>query len=716
MKKITSFLLVLLIAMVVKAQTTTTYDFEDGVALFTADSRITTAVESELGYDGSKAVSFTCSHNAQNGYSFAHYDFTSLVGNPKIIAFSFQYYNTDGGRAILSIGDASVRGTTGNSSKGTYSNQGAIFALGSNKNYALINGISKSKSSFCNKWLNVSVTVNVIDKTYSYSIKESATETELASEENIAYYSSDALTCTQIDLFGYINNSKCAYIDNLRITVTPDERSYADYTVAYVDESGNTLKESATYKNLVGGAITLTESDMASFKNSDNTKKYIYKSDDAADHIIASDGSTVVTVTFREAETYSYTVNAVDGESNVLETIISGSYFEDETITAYCGVYIFKESILYEKSNKSNYGCESFTLSADNITINVDYSVSSLTNPVYFSEAENIDGLTKHEDGYTRGRMSKGAAGYASELTTITTLPAGVYTLTSATRSGITKFYAASDSVFTIESTGFTATGTSGEFTLYEPTEIKVSAGDKDDYFDYLLILRTGDAPELVIDDNSVECADFAPEYEIYAKITYNRDFTADYYYLMVLPFAPDETSLQNYSFYKLSSVADDAVTFAEETAPVANTPYLCCLKEGATTTNSITGGPTTVSTEVNYETVGTWTLVGSLKNETVNSTSSDNYLLHPINKTLHKVTSSLTVYPYTAYLQKSLTGIEVAPATMRLFISGPTGIKEISVDRVEGFGTGCFDLQGRPISKPMKGQIYIKDGKKIIH
>ena len=221
---------------------------------------------------------------------------------------------------------------------------------------------------------------------------------------------------------------------------------------------------------------------------------------------------------------------------------------------------------------------------------------------------------------------------------------------------------------------------------------------------------------ELVIDDNSVECADFAPEYESYSKITYNRDFTADYYYLMVLPFAPDETSLQNYSFYKLSSVADDAVTFAEETAPVANTPYLCCLKEGATTTNSITGGPTTVSTEVNNETVGTWTLVGSLKNETVNSTSSDNYLLHPINKTLHKVTSSLTVYPYTAYLQKSLTGIEVAPATMRLFISGPTGIKEISVDRVEGFGTGCFDLLGRPISKPMKGQIYIKDGKKIMH
>ncbi len=226
----------------------------------------------------------------------------------------------------------------------------------------------------------------------------------------------------------------------------------------------------------------------------------------------------------------------------------------------------------------------------------------------------------------------------------------------------------------------------------------------------------------LVIEDNYNE-SDTYPDFEsligdnfYYGKITYNRDFTADYYYLMVLPFAPDETSLQNYSFYKLSSVADDAVTFAEETAPVANTPYLCCLKEGATITNSITGGPTTVSTEVNNETVGTWTLVGSLKNETVNSTSADNYLLHPTNKTLHKVTSSLTVYPYTAYLQKSLTGIEVAPATMRLFISGPTGIKEISVDRVEGFGTGCFDLQGRPITKPMKGQIYIKDGKKIMH
>ena len=219
---------------------------------------------------------------------------------------------------------------------------------------------------------------------------------------------------------------------------------------------------------------------------------------------------------------------------------------------------------------------------------------------------------------------------------------------------------------------------------------------------------------ELVIDDNAMECDDFTPKYDSYSKIIYNRDFKQDYYYLMVLPFAPDVTSLENYNFYKLSSVADDAVTFEIETAPVANTPYLCCLKTGATVTSSITSGPTTVSTEVNNVTEGNWTLIGSLTNTT--APASDNYLLHPYNHKLHKVTSDMTVYPYTAYLQKSSTGITVAPATMRLFISGPTGIKEISVDRVEGIGTGCFDLQGRPITKPMKGQIYIKDGKKIMH
>ena len=721
MRKFTSFLFVLFMAMLVKAQTeavTTTYDFEDGNKVFVDRSKITSSIVAESGYDGSSALLFTCDGKAQNAYSFSNFDISSLVGNPKTVTISLQYYNTNGGRAILSIGDASVRGTTGNSSRMTYNNKGVIFALGSEKNYAFLNGSKPALSAYCNKWLDVSVTVNVIEKTYSYSIKESATSSMLSSAENIAYYNSDALECTQIDLFGCINNNQCARIDNLVITVEPDDRPYADYSVAYVDESGNELKEKAVYNGLVGDPATLTEADKVAFKNSDNTKKYIYKSDDAADKTIANDGSAVVTVTFREAETYNYTVNAVDDEDNILETIVSDSNFEDDPVNAYCGLYIFKEGVLYEKSNYSNYGVESFTLSTDDMTIDVAYSVSSLANPVYFSEAEDIEGLTKQEDSYTRGRMSKGAAGYATALTTITTLPAGIYTLTSATRSGTTKFYAASDSVFVITSGGSTVTDTSGEFTLYETTEIKVSAGSKSNYFDYMLINRVGDAParELVV----TEGADFAPEYGYYTNATYTRSIAASKYGTICLPFAPDAASLEAYNFYELTastvSGTDGEVTFTKVDAPEANKPYIYCLADkDATEAPAITGGATEVSTEAGTTIINGWQMVGSFTNQTVDCTDKAIYALNGTTQRLMKVTQSLSVPAYRAYIEGTSSQLDLQMLTVR--ISGPTGIEQISAADVEGLlPATIYDLMGRPVQNPQKGHLYIQGGQKGVY
>ena len=60
--------------------------------------------------------------------------------------------------------------------------------------------------------------------------------------------------------------------------------------------------------------------------------KYVYDSDDAASLKIAADGSTVVTIKFREAAKWNYTFNAVDEEGNPLqEGIVKGTNFEGET-------------------------------------------------------------------------------------------------------------------------------------------------------------------------------------------------------------------------------------------------------------------------------------------------------------------------------------------------------------------------------------------------
>ena len=78
--------------------------FEDEKPLFKADSRITVKIEDDATLN-SKVVGFTCAGNAGNGYSFAHYALPDTV-TKDIVTFDFDYYNTNGGRAILSIGDA----------------------------------------------------------------------------------------------------------------------------------------------------------------------------------------------------------------------------------------------------------------------------------------------------------------------------------------------------------------------------------------------------------------------------------------------------------------------------------------------------------------------------------------------------------------------------------------------------------------------------------
>ena len=719
MRKFTSFLFVLFMAMIVKAQTeavTTTYDFEDGNKVFVDRSRITSSIVAESGYDGSSALLFTCAGNAQNGYSFSNFDISSLVGNPKTVTISLQYYNTNGGRAILSIGDASVRGTTGNSSQMAYNNKGVIFALGSEKNNAFLNGSKPALSAYCNKWLDVSVTVNVIEKKYSYSIKESATSSMLSSAENIAYYNSDALECTQIDLFGYINNSQCARIDNLVITVEPDERPYADYSVAYVDESRNVLKENVVYNGLVGDPATLTEADKEAFKNSDNTKKYIYKSDDAADKTIANDGSTVVTVTFREAETWSYTANAVDGDGNVLKPG-SGSNFEGEIVRVPYSRYILNDGVLYEKGSNSNEFRSPFTLSANNMTHDVVYGLSSTANAIYFKEAEDIEGLTRYEDGNINARMSNAVAAYATELTTIMTLPAGLYTLQSATRYGSTTFYAGSEQVLNISSGGSYTTTSSEQFAIYKPTEIKVSAGDNKNYFDYVLVCRLGDAParDLTVTDGT----DFAPEYDYYTSATYTRSIAAGAYGTICLPFAPDAESLEAYNFYKLTastvSGTDGEVTFTKVDAPEANKPYIYRLADGAVVGTAITGGATEVSTEAGTTIISGWQMVGSFKAETVDCTDKAIYALNGATQKLMKVTQSLSVPAYRAYIEGTSSQLNLQALTVR--ISGPTGIEQISAADVEGLlPATIYDLMGRPVQNPQKGHLYIQGGKKVVY
>jgi len=314
----------------------TTIDFEDDVTPFTADSRITTGVGTVDGWE-SKVATFTGAKNAGNGYSFAHYNFSDKAALAKQILISFDYFNANS-RAIVTIGDALVRGNGvgAGCGKTSYGAKGAIFRIGSDKKNFFINGTTMGGvADWCNQWLKVELAINCFDRQYTWSVKNAAGEVVAASEEVMNYWQADANEATQIDVFGYINNGKNCYIDNLTIVNGEDTSvKYADAKIVYVDPNGNELKEARmTTGNRVGTYITLLGSDKDAIYNADKTVKWVYDTDNAAETAVAEEG-TVITIKFKDSGKYNalLTLKYTDGTRI---TRISNNQFVGDNLNVY---------------------------------------------------------------------------------------------------------------------------------------------------------------------------------------------------------------------------------------------------------------------------------------------------------------------------------------------------------------------------------------------
>ena len=196
-----------------------------------------------------------------------------------------------------------------------------------------------------------------------------------------------------------------------------------------------------------------------------------------------------------------------------------------------------------------------------------------------------------------------------------------------------------------------------------------------------------------------------------YADVSYTCTISEGKYGTIMLPFAPDEASLENYAFYTLKEAGDGYIKFEEVAAPVANTPYLYTLRAGGENT-AITGGETTIAADINNCNVDGWDLVGSFTNQTIDCTDGNYYAYSAARNEINRITKTLTVSPYRAYLKSTVA----QNSNLRVFIGGTTGVTEISPDDIEGFDGGTiYDLYGRPVNEPAKGGVYIIDGKKVV-
>ncbi len=305
---------------------------------------------------------------------------------------------------------------------------------------------------------------------------------------------------------GYIAfNLSLAHIRALAI-LNPSS-NVAKYTVKYVDESGNDIKDATKGTGEPGASITLSDTEKSSFYNNDKTKKYVYKSDDSAGKTIAGNGTTVVTITFKEATTYNYSV--VDNLGNELA---NGNAFEGDNVTFYVPYYAFKGGKFYQSPTLSSgtlsYGQGTLSAISANTNITVTYTEEANTKVVFYSEAEKLLGVTVQNDGFTNIRMSNGAAGYFAEPTQVTSLQPGVYTLTAATRAGTTKFTVnGSKEILNLTSSGSVVTATSEEFVISNESAIVATAGNASNYFDYVIIRKVADyvaTEDLTINDAEI--------------------------------------------------------------------------------------------------------------------------------------------------------------------------------------------------------------------
>lgn len=285
-------------------------------------------------------------------------------------------------------------------------------------------GYNSSAWSSTLTWKTADRSITTIGGTQSTSTKSASTYEEKTFEITDAF-ADDADKIATILVFETAPAG--GNIKDVSATVEYSLIPQANFTVKYVC-NGEEIKNATTLSGSVGSQPVLTNKETDNFINADNTKKYIYVSDDSNTKTISEDGNVVVTVTFREAATYNYSI--VSDKGDVVST---GFNFEGEKVDAgYPRYYLNKsDSTLVEAGKYSTDGKQyrkSITLDADNKQETVAYNKGTKNRIAFYTEGEDIAGaVTTTSWDNVAIRASNALAATTTEDLYITSLPAGKY-------------------------------------------------------------------------------------------------------------------------------------------------------------------------------------------------------------------------------------------------------------------------------------------------
>ena len=273
----------------------------------------------------------------------------------------------------------------------------------------------------------------------------------------------------------------------------------ANFTIKYMC-GGAEVKESRVETGTKGAASVISDADKADFIA--GSKKYIYVNDNAGEVTVAADGSSVVTVNFREASTFNYSIVTDKGL-----TVASGSSFEGEKPTVGYPRYALSQadSVLYQAGPTNKEYRKEITMDEDNKSVVIAYNKESVNKVVFYTEGEDISGTTPVTYGNVAVRASKAGAVKTSEDVAITMLPAGKYKIHVGCFTYATVF---ADKVINLgigdKVIGFTCSAVnlsevcSDEIVLSKTKTLKYLAEGSGDNaaLDYLYIEKTGNVVE----------------------------------------------------------------------------------------------------------------------------------------------------------------------------------------------------------------------------
>ena len=379
-------------------------------------------------------------------------------------------------------------------------------------------------------------------------------------------------------------------------------------------------------------------------------------------------------VTFTMTAKPAATLTVVDNLGN---TLVTETTFEGGIVDFYVPYYAFKDGKFYQSPSLSSgslsYGKSTATITEDT-EINVTYTEEENTNVVFFSEAENLTGVTPYEDSYTHDRMSNGKVGYYEAATAFTTLPAGKYTLTASTRSGTTKFYTGilgeGTEIASVGSSGSVTTLTSDPFILSETTDLYTSIGSTSTYFDYVIIRKTGDIP-------SSNATGF---------LTYASDLALDF-------------SATTTKAYIATAVSGSTVTLTPVSKVPAGTGLILERADGSTEAIPVLSGDADDVT-------------GNLLVRGTGASVAEGYVL--VNRADKAEFASIgETKPTVAKDQAYLSNPDIkAPYLQFVFGSETTAIS--TVKSIPTTDATVFNIAGQRVAQPRKG-LYIVGGKKVV-